>query len=372
MDSLVHRKRIRYGDLNVDESETEQMEDQPINSQPNKIHMKPAPSYANALKSASSSHFYATEDNFEVGEDEYQDNCPNVHHNKEKEGLKVTEAQNVAHNDKGETSGHAQQEVIMSESLAAETDDTKVNKGMGPWMLMNYKNRRNASTTDGTKGKVVGGSRFSILADDEEDKKETANLGSTPTSPSTPNIVKLWNSFQEKMTTAKDHVDLKAKRGSAMKSKQVVTGNKSKNFSPGSSRQPMCDVSNNVEALNHSPNSSITLSRKGNKVIQKNQRKQKHVQETNATHFNTIQELISCNNNSPPGGLNVDATFGRCPPEELMGINTTMEEIEKVNSKTSSDDPPCMTLITEVIGDLFEDINESNPVEMGGDVDMTC
>ncbi|KAK9912895.1 hypothetical protein M0R45_036728 [Rubus argutus] len=72
MDSLAHRKRIRYGDLNVDESDTEQMEDQPINSQPNKIHMKPAPSYANALKSASSSHFYATEDNFEVGEDEYQ------------------------------------------------------------------------------------------------------------------------------------------------------------------------------------------------------------------------------------------------------------------------------------------------------------
>ncbi|KAK9938778.1 hypothetical protein M0R45_015499 [Rubus argutus] len=71
MDSLVHRKRIRYGDLNVDESETELMEEQPINSQPNKIQMKPAPSYARALKSTSSSHFYATEDNFEVGEDEY-------------------------------------------------------------------------------------------------------------------------------------------------------------------------------------------------------------------------------------------------------------------------------------------------------------
>jgi hypothetical protein len=134
----------------------------------------------------------------------------------------------------------------------------------------------------------------------------------------------------------------------------------------------MRDVSNKVEALNHSPSSSITLSRKRNNVIQKNQRQQKHVQETNATHFNTIQELISSNNNSPPGGLNVDATFGRCPPEEVMGINTIMEDIEKVNSKTSSDDPPGMTLTTDVTDELFENSHKSNPMEMGGDVDMTC
>jgi hypothetical protein len=134
----------------------------------------------------------------------------------------------------------------------------------------------------------------------------------------------------------------------------------------------MCDVSNKVEASKHLPSSSTTAPRKRNNVPQKIQRQGKNVVKTIVTQFNTIQELINSSNNFPPGGSNVDAIFGRCPPDEVMEISTSVEDNEKVTSNISNSTPAGMTLINTVNVSSFEDSNQSNPKNTGGDMDMTC
>ncbi|KAK9943119.1 hypothetical protein M0R45_008738 [Rubus argutus] len=111
MECPAQRKRVRYGDMSLDELESDQMEIPQPNPQPQQ--MKPAPSYANALKFASSSHYYATEDEFEVGEDEY---------------LVSNEAISMQQGDRNESNGLAQQDVSRSNSSTTETVEDNVNK----------------------------------------------------------------------------------------------------------------------------------------------------------------------------------------------------------------------------------------------------
>ncbi|XP_062014120.1 uncharacterized protein LOC133730576 [Rosa rugosa] len=70
---------------------------------------------------------------------------------------------------------------------------------MGPWMLMNYRNKRRTNDSGGAKKTINKGSRFTVLQDEEElPSHEPETIIDNATKPLTPPIVKLWASFQDK------------------------------------------------------------------------------------------------------------------------------------------------------------------------------
>lgn len=73
---------------------------------------------------------------------------------------------------------------------------------MWPWMVMNYKNKSKANSSDsGGKGKVTHGSRFALLQDSEEDIVETPLKEAIEFMKETSSelkIVQFWKQVQKK------------------------------------------------------------------------------------------------------------------------------------------------------------------------------
>ncbi|KAL6145061.1 hypothetical protein ACLB2K_055749 [Fragaria x ananassa] len=88
---------------------------------------------------------------------------------------------------------NAQSEVEMHAS------EDIVKEDMGPWMLLTYRNKKKNGNSGGSKNLNASGSRFFVLQEEEINEK-VPNVENDADMPSgdTPNIVKLWNNFQDK------------------------------------------------------------------------------------------------------------------------------------------------------------------------------
>lgn len=183
-------------------------------------------------------------------------------------------------------------------------------EGMGPWMLMSYKHRKkNVDNLSSRKNNTSSGSRFRVLnnAEDEEPLGPQQADVSPDMQTHTPDIVKLWQSFQDKSGSARDHSDALGKNKDNGKKKVADKETIQKN-STTNRRQPLKEVSNKVRSPNAAGTSTSV------KVL-KNHRKSKAAIDTN---FNLQLPDIQLNFSNSVLGVCSDtpATFGRCPPEE--------------------------------------------------------
>ncbi|KAL6205272.1 hypothetical protein ACLB2K_022534 [Fragaria x ananassa] len=130
-----------------------------------------------------------------------------------------------------------------------------IKEDMGPWMLMNYMNKKKNSKFGGQTKSPSKGSRFSVLRDDivvADDEAETST--DNPTITINPPIVKLWSNLQSKLMNASnpsEHVVSKPSSSlpkSSYPSTKPVKDLMHLSFDNGSSdkRKPMCDVSNKL------------------------------------------------------------------------------------------------------------------------------
>ncbi|PRQ32913.1 hypothetical protein RchiOBHm_Chr5g0051681 [Rosa chinensis] len=201
-----------------------------------------------------------------------------------------------------------------------------IKEDMGPWMLMSYRNKKKIGESgEARKNSNGSGSRFDVL---QEESGKDSELP-TPTiennsSDSSPPIVNLWKSFQEKKKTVPlNNEPTKTKNAAAthtsvrkigpsgnLSSSVKATAHNGKSTSlktKGSSRIPMKDVSN-VE------NSS------GSKTDLQYQRKSKSVAGSGPKHNSHIFKKLSFENMGTNAlGDGIAAIFGHCPPEEAIG-----------------------------------------------------
>lgn len=171
-----------------------------------------------------------------------KDKCPSI----------VTAKVDVSsHQDPSEVENvpNAQSEVEMHAS------EDIVKEDMGPWMLMTYRNKKKNGNSRRSKNLNASGSRFSVLQEEEINEK-VPNVENDADMPSgdTPNIVKLWNNFQDKKKkTSKPKNNLSSTSNPkppmvtskfSPKPSKVLNVNSDVNVSDTSARQPMKDVSN--------------------------------------------------------------------------------------------------------------------------------
>ncbi|KAL6125131.1 hypothetical protein ACLB2K_073191 [Fragaria x ananassa] len=131
-----------------------------------------------------------------------KDKCPSI----------VTAKVDVSsHQDPSEVENvpNAQSEVEMHAS------EDIVKEDMGPWMLMTYRNKKKNGNSGRSKNLNASGSRFSVLQEEEINEK-VPNVENDADMPSgdTPNIVKLWNNFQDKKKKTIDYGYWKAVKAS--------------------------------------------------------------------------------------------------------------------------------------------------------------
>ncbi|KAL6129850.1 hypothetical protein ACLB2K_068232 [Fragaria x ananassa] len=131
-----------------------------------------------------------------------KDKCPSI----------VTAKVDVSsHQDPSEVENvpNAQSEVEMHAS------EDIVKEDMGPWMLMTCRNKKKNGNSGRSKNLNASGSRFSVLQEEEINEK-VPNVENDADMPfgDTPNIVKLWNNFQDKKKKTIDYGYWKAVKAS--------------------------------------------------------------------------------------------------------------------------------------------------------------
>lgn len=198
-----------------------------------------------------------------------------------------------------------------------------IKEDMGPWMLMSYRNKKKIGANGGSKKNGASGSRYAVLQEEDgnvatEGEPTVKNLSNE----STPTIVKLWQSFQEKKKGPSSVIKNKSstictanlKHGSSPnKHSSSGTGNasyvlKEKSTavvqSKSSYRAPMKDVSNFGATS-------------GSKSTAQYQRKSKGSSCSTAKHQPHISKKLSFGSmEDNVFGSGIPAIFGRCPLEE--------------------------------------------------------
>ncbi|XP_061993911.1 uncharacterized protein LOC133711841 [Rosa rugosa] len=166
--------------------------------------------------------------------------------------------------------------------MAPTNTGTETNKAkMGPWMIMNYKNRKgNNANQRNYKEKIGTGSRFTPLQTDVNESGEVSNMTQTPTKPGNgnndatnePKIVKFWKRVQEKsdMALSNDHTlkskttkeDKKLKSNATMEDNISISARKD----VSNARVPLSEISNHRSEVSFGASiSKINGARKGGK-----------------------------------------------------------------------------------------------------------
>lgn len=95
------------------------------------------------------------------------------------------------------------QDIQTESNGTAEVLNDVIKEDMGPWMLMSNKNKRKAGGNGGGRKHAPSGSRFDVLNEEGGNESGEAEhitlIGSKGVSPP---IVKLWQSFDDKMKSA--------------------------------------------------------------------------------------------------------------------------------------------------------------------------
>ncbi|KAL6141496.1 hypothetical protein ACLB2K_059784 [Fragaria x ananassa] len=97
------------------------------------------------------------------------------------------------------TSNSAGNVEMTNEMEARNETPSVIKEDMGPWMLMNYRNKKKASKHGGTVKSPIKGSRFYVLHDEIAiATNEAGTIVVSSKNPPAPPIIKLWTSFQDK------------------------------------------------------------------------------------------------------------------------------------------------------------------------------
>ncbi|KAL6145635.1 hypothetical protein ACLB2K_056321 [Fragaria x ananassa] len=183
-----------------------------------------------------------------------------------------------------------------------------IKEDMGPWMLINYRNKKKVSKVGGSGQTPVKGSRFSVLQDENVNAIDGAEtiVDNTDTAPP---IVKLWTSFQEKKKKVQNSTISKAASitSDVSKASQLMTSSSEKsNFGPIKAipRVPLNDLSN-VNIVTSSKNTAKCHRKtKGNS--------------SNTDLQSTASKKLSFENVDGVLSTGYLGIFGHCPPEENM------------------------------------------------------
>ncbi|KAL6137614.1 hypothetical protein ACLB2K_062904 [Fragaria x ananassa] len=185
-----------------------------------------------------------------------------------------------------------------------------IKEDMGPWMLMNYRNKKKAHKAGNSVKSPAKGSRFTVLQDEADittDMDETIAGTSKPNQ--APAIVKLWTSFQDKQKNMHAPSTSKAASAGSGTSKLSDMHNSIKVSSTGASgtkaRLPLNDLSN-VQ--------SGTLA----KSTVKYQRKSKPPIVPSTKHQSSISKKLSFDNVDKVDSSSVAGIFGHSPPDDHM------------------------------------------------------
>nr|XP_011467266.1 PREDICTED: uncharacterized protein LOC105352294 [Fragaria vesca subsp. vesca] len=208
-----------------------------------------------------------------------------------------------------------------------------IKEDMGPWMLMSYKNKKKNAEGSNSKKSTASGSRFNVLQNENGDDSETvvSPVSETNSKP-VPNVVKVWQSFQEKKKSWPSPSKSKASDNpfdSAMTNSSgadVFVKSKSK-ASTSNFRIPMMDVSN--VGGSSAPKADVKYQRNSKGPISKNQ---PHVPKK--LSFENVGSVML--------GSGIAASFGHCPPEEPLKSGMS------ISSKSDTD----LTKIFDANGSL--------------------
>lgn len=203
-----------------------------------------------------------------------------------------------------------------SQMMDASSVADIVKEDMGPWMLMNYRNKKKGNVSVDNKKTGPTGSRFSVLQQDTVEESDYV-FEPVKAAAAAPPIVKLWSSFQDKQKKGQATPKSKQAASSVAASKHdAPTGNSprkvstSLNIKPaavnnsGSSRIPMKDLSN-------------LTSKNNSKVELQYQRKDKGSSSTNSKQSSHVSKKLSFENvSSYVPVFGASAMSGHKPPEE--------------------------------------------------------
>lgn len=193
---------------------------------------------------------------------------------------------------------------------AEEALPAKVKSNIGPWMVMNYKNKKkNFNVTPSGNKKTSPGSRFSPLqvVDDTPVNPEPKTVDRMPKQPSGPTIVQLWQRVQEKIKSGPSNQP-QSERVTASNPTFITPRN-------DASTKPLQDISNMTSCPK---TAKATKSTKNHGVVTK----AKAAMIVINAHSLTRDDFASSNSDPHPF-ISMDAQYGHSPPEEsamLMGI----------------------------------------------------
>lgn len=204
----------------------------------------------------------------------------------------------------------------MHQDMKVNAQTEVIKDDMGPWMLMNYRNKKKNADAKIPRKNVSSSSRFTVLQ--HEEVNEGASVDHVTTSSpakNVPSVVKLWQSFQDKKK--------KAFLVSKVKKSNNATVNLKATTVVGTSSQPF--ISADVSSFSMKSGDSSRVSMKdvsnigsfsGSKAGVHYQRKSKNLNASIPKLNSQVFKKLSFENASSCGlGDGISAVFGHCPPE---------------------------------------------------------
>lgn len=235
-----------------------------------------------------------------------------------------------------------------SDSLKVRSED------MGPWMVMNYKNKNRAnSSNSGGKGKAAHGSRFAPLQVSEEDIIETPIKGATEImteKTSEPKIVHFWKQVQKKTLKTNSGASKSLNKNTTMDTTHPTNLGNNGNMVKST---PLTDISNASLSLKNTRNAvkSKVVARPRSNEDSSTSAAQDHPSPyaTNVS-YGTVNPLFVPN-------VSFAAAFGHSPPEEACGTSNTDNMEVSTTFQTNDEHSPRVDENAAVVS------NKSSPFE---------
>lgn len=202
-------------------------------------------------------------------------------------------------------------ESTMNSEMVHELDSSEtpsvLKEDMGPWMLMNYRNKKKAAKPGSNAKSPVKGSRFSVLQNEDAGASDEV-MTNADNHDHVPTIVKLWSSFQNKAKSVQAPSSSKSSHlvseiGKSSQVKNSLATDKTE------VRLPLSDLSNT-----HVGNPS--------KPTNKYQRKLKSGLPSTKS-VSTVSKKLSFENVDNVLSKGAAGIFGHCPPEETAVLIPT-------------------------------------------------
>ncbi|KAL6122978.1 hypothetical protein ACLB2K_075501 [Fragaria x ananassa] len=202
-------------------------------------------------------------------------------------------------------------ESTMNSEMVHELDSSEtpsvLKEDMGPWMLMNYRNKKKAAKPGSNAKSPVKGSRFSVLQNEDAGASDEV-MTNADIHDHVPTIVKLWSSFQNKAKSVQAPSSSKSSHlvseiGKSSQVKNSLATDKTE------VRLPLSDLPNT-----HVGNPS--------KPTNKYQRKLKSGLPSTKS-VSTVSKKLSFENVDNVLSKGAAGIFGHCPPEETAVLIPT-------------------------------------------------